>query len=174
MIRRAKCWRKQPRQGSIWPQPSVRRYDAGTSRRRKIEESDQRDEGVFMTRVLLVDDDEMSRDMLSRRLIRRGFEVIFAVDGKQGVEAARREKPDIILMDMGLPVMDGWEATRCIKSDDATRGVSVIGLSARTMSGDRDKAIEAGCDDYDVKPIEFDRLIGKIERLLGLAKIQVR
>jgi two-component system, cell cycle response regulator DivK len=134
----------------------------------------QRDEGVFMTRVLLVDDDEMSRDMLSRRLIRRGFEVIFAVDGKQGVEAARREKPDIILMDMGLPVMDGWEATRCIKSDDATRGVSVIGLSARTMSGDRDKAIEAGCDDYDIKPIEFDRLIGKIERLLGLPKIQVR
>ena len=134
----------------------------------------QRDEGMFMTRVLLVDDDEMSRDMLSRRLIRRGFEVIFAVDGKQGVEAARREKPDIILMDMGLPVMDGWEATRCIKSDDAIRGVSVIGLSARTMSGDRDKAIEAGCDDYDIKPIEFDRLIGKIERLLGLAKIQVR
>jgi CheY-like chemotaxis protein len=134
----------------------------------------QRDEGVLMTRVLLVDDDEMSRDMLSRRLIRRGFEVIFAVDGKQGVEAARREKPDIILMDMGLPVMDGWEATRCIKSDDATRGVSVIGLSARTMSGDRDKAIEAGCDDYDIKPIEFDRLIGKIERLLGLAKIQMR
>jgi CheY-like chemotaxis protein len=134
----------------------------------------QRDEGVFMTRVLLVDDDEMSRDMLSRRLIRRGFEVIFAVDGKQGVEAARREKPDIILMDMGLPVMDGWEATRCIKSDDATRGVSVIGLSARTMSGDRDKAIEAGCDDYDIKPIEFDRLIGKIERLLGLPKIHVR
>ena len=127
-----------------------------------------------MTRVLLVDDDEMSRDMLSRRLIRRGFEVIFAVDGKQGVEAARREKPDIILMDMGLPVMDGWEATRCIKSDDATRGVSVIGLSARTMRGDRDKAIEAGCDDYDIKPIEFDRLIGKIERLLGLTKIQVR
>ena len=84
-----------------------------------------------MTRVLLVDDDEMSRDMLSRRLIRRGFEVIFAVDGKQGVEAARREKPDIILMDMGLPVMDGWEATRCIKSDDATRGVSVIGLRRR-------------------------------------------
>jgi two-component system, cell cycle response regulator DivK len=127
-----------------------------------------------MTRVLLVDDDEMSRDMLSRRLVRRGFEVILAVDGKQGVEAARREKPDIILMDMGLPVMDGWEATRCIKSDDATRGVSVIGLSARTMSGARDKAIDAGCDDYDIKPIEFDRLIGKIERLLGLAKIQVR
>jgi two-component system cell cycle response regulator DivK len=127
-----------------------------------------------MTKILLVDDDEMSRDMLSRRLIRRGFEVVFAVDGKQGIDAARREKPDIILMDMGLPVMDGWEATKCIKSDDATRGVSVIGLSARMMSGDRDKAIEAGCDDYDIKPIEFDRLIGKIEHLLGLAKIQVR
>jgi two-component system, cell cycle response regulator DivK len=112
--------------------------------------------------------------MLSRRLIRRGFEVIFAVDGKQGVEAARRDKPDIVLMDMSLPVMDGWEATRCIKSDDATRSVSVIGLSARTMSADRGKAIEAGCDDYEIKPIEFDRLIGKIERLLGLAKIQVR
>ena len=126
-----------------------------------------------MTRVLLVDDDEMSRDMLSRRLIRRGFEVIAAVDGKQGVEAARREKPDIVLMDMSLPVMDGWEATRCIKSDNATRNVPVIGLSARTMSADRDKAIEAGCDDYDIKPIEFDRLIAKIERQLGLAKIRM-
>jgi two-component system, cell cycle response regulator DivK len=127
-----------------------------------------------MPKILLVDDDEMSRDMLSRRLIRRGFEVIFAVDGKQGVDTARREKPDIILMDMSLPVMDGWEATRCIKSDDATRDVLVIGLSARTMSADRDKAIEAGCADYEIKPIEFDRLIGKIERLLGPAKIQVR
>jgi two-component system, cell cycle response regulator DivK len=125
---------------------------------------------MFMTRVLLVDDDEMSRDMLSRRLIRRGFEVIFAVDGKQGVEAARREKPDIILMDMSLPVMDGWEATRCVKSDDATRDVPVIGLTARAMSGDREKAMEAGCDDYDTKPVELDRLIGKIERLLGLGK----
>jgi CheY-like chemotaxis protein len=127
-----------------------------------------------MTKILLVDDDEMCRDMLSRRLIRRGFEVIVAVDGKQGIEAARREKPHMILMDMSLPVMDGWEATRCIKSDDATRGMSVIGLSARTLSGDRENAIAAGCDDYDIKPIEFDRLIGKIERLLGLAKIQVR
>jgi CheY-like chemotaxis protein len=126
-----------------------------------------------MTKILLVDDDEMSRDMLSRRLLRRGFEVIVAVDGKQGVEATRREKPDIVLMDMSLPVMDGWEATRCIKSDEATRGISVIGLSARTMSADRDKAIEAGCNDYDIKPIEFDRLMGKIERLLGLTKIQM-
>ncbi len=123
-----------------------------------------------MTKVLLVEDNEMSRDMLSRRLIRRGFEVIFAVDGKQGVDAARREKPDIILMDMSLPIMDGWEATRCVKSDDATRGVPVIGLTARAMSGDREKAIEAGCDDYDTKPVELDRLIGKIERLLGLRK----
>jgi CheY-like chemotaxis protein len=127
-----------------------------------------------MAKILLVDDDEMCRDMLSRRLIRRGFEVIVAVDGKQGIESARSEKPDIILMDMSLPVMDGWEATRRIKSDDATRGISVIGLSARTLSGDREKATAAGCDDYDIKPIEFDRLIGKIERLLGLAKIQVR
>ena len=92
------------------------------------------------------------------------------MDGKQGVDTARREKPDIILMDMSLPVMDGWEATRCIKSDVANRGVSVIGLSARTMSADRDKAIEAGCADYEMKPIEFDRLIGKIERLLGAPK----
>jgi two-component system cell cycle response regulator DivK len=123
-----------------------------------------------MTKVLLVEDNEMSRDMLSRRLIRRGFEVVFAVDGKQGVDAARREKPDIILMDMSLPIMDGWDATRCVKSDDATRGVPVIGLTARAMSGDREKAIEAGCDDYDTKPVELDRLIGKIERLLGLRK----
>jgi two-component system, cell cycle response regulator DivK len=123
-----------------------------------------------MTKVLLVEDNEMSRDMLSRRLIRRGFEVVFAVDGKQGLDAARRERPDIILMDMSLPIMDGWEATRCVKSDDATRGVPVIGLTARAMSGDREKAIEAGCDDYDTKPVELDRLIGKIERLLGLRK----
>ena len=123
-----------------------------------------------MTKVLLVEDNEMNRDMLSRRLIRRGFEVIFAVDGKQGVDVARREKPDIILMDMSLPVMDGWEATRCVKADDATRSVPVIGLTAHAMSGDREKAMEAGCDDYDTKPVELDRLIGKIERLLGLAK----
>jgi CheY-like chemotaxis protein len=123
-----------------------------------------------MTKVLLVEDNEMNRDMLSRRLIRRGFEVIFAVDGKEGIDAARREKPDIILMDLSLPVVDGWEATRRVKSDDATRGVPVIALTARAMIGDREKAIEAGCDDYDTKPVEFDRLIGKIERLLGIAK----
>jgi CheY-like chemotaxis protein len=123
-----------------------------------------------MTKVLLVEDNEMNRDMLSRRLIRRGFEVIFAVDGQQGVDLARSQRPDIILMDMSLPVIDGWEATRRVKSDDATRGVPVIGLTAHAMSGDRERAIEAGCDDYDTKPVELDRLIGKIERLLGNAK----
>ena len=123
-----------------------------------------------MTKVLLVEDNEMNRDMLSRQLTRRGFDVVFAVDGKQGVALAHSEKPDIILMDMSLPVMDGWEATRCVKADDATRSVPVIGLTAHAMSGDREKAIEAGCDDYDTKPVEIDRLIGKIERLLSAAK----
>ena len=123
-----------------------------------------------MAKVLLVEDNEMNRDMLSRRLVRRGFEVVFAVDGQQGVDLARSEKPDIILMDMSLPVMDGWEATRRVKADDVTRGVPVIGLTAHAMSGDREKAIEAGCDDYDTKPVELDRLIGKIERLIGAAK----
>jgi CheY-like chemotaxis protein len=119
-----------------------------------------------MAKVLLVEDNEMNRDMLSRRLVRRGFEVVFAVDGQQGVDLARSEKPDIILMDMSLPVMDGWEATRRVKADDVTRGVPVIGLTAHAMSGDREKAIEAGCDDYDTKPVELDRLIEKMQRLL--------
>jgi two-component system, cell cycle response regulator DivK len=123
-----------------------------------------------MTKVLLVEDNEMNRDMLSRRLIRRGFQVVFAMDGQQGVDLARSEHPDIILMDMSLPVIDGWEATRRVKADDTTRGVPVIALTARAMSGDREKAIEAGCDDYDTKPVELDRLIGKIERLIGAAK----
>jgi two-component system, cell cycle response regulator DivK len=123
-----------------------------------------------MTKVLLVEDNEMNRDMLSRRLIRRGFQVVFAMDGQQGIELARSEGPDIIIMDMSLPVIDGWEATRRLKADDATRGVPVIGLTAHAMAGDREKAIEAGCDDYDTKPVELDRLIGKIERLLGTAK----
>ena len=120
-----------------------------------------------MTKVLLVEDNEMNRDMLSRRLNRRGYDVVFAVDGQQSLDVARSEKPDIIIMDLSLPVMDGWEATRRVKSDDALRNVPVIALTAHTMSGDREKALEAGCDDYDTKPVEFDRLIGKIERLLG-------
>jgi two-component system cell cycle response regulator DivK len=124
-----------------------------------------------MAKVLLIEDNEMNRDMLSRRLIRRGFQMVFAMDGQQGVDLARSERPDIILMDMSLPVIDGWEATRRVKADDATRSVPVIGLTAHAMAGDREKAIEAGCDDYDTKPVELDRLIGKIERLLGIAKI---
>jgi two-component system, cell cycle response regulator DivK len=127
-------------------------------------------EGGKMAKVLLIEDNEMNRDMLSRRLIRRGFQVVFAMDGQQGVDLARSERPDIILMDMSLPVIDGWEATRRVKADDATRSVPVIGLTAHAMAGDREKAIEAGCDDYDTKPVELDGLIGKIERLLGTAK----
>jgi CheY-like chemotaxis protein len=120
-----------------------------------------------MAKVLLVEDNEMNRDILFRRLSRRGYVVVFAVDGQQGVEMARSEKPDIILMDMSLPIIDGWEATRRVKSDNAIRDVPVIGLTAHAMGGDREKALEAGCDDYDTKPVEFDRLISKIERLLS-------
>jgi CheY-like chemotaxis protein len=119
-----------------------------------------------MPKVLLVEDNEMNRDMLSRRLSRRGFEVVFAVDGQQGLDLAHSEKPDIILMDMSLPVMDGWEATRRLKSDSASRSVPIIGLTAHAMSGDREKAIEAGCDDYDTKPVEIERLISKMTALL--------
>lgn len=119
-----------------------------------------------MAKVLLVEDNEMNRDMLSRRLVRRGFEVVCAVDGQQGVDSARSHRPDIILMDLSLPIMDGWEATRCLKCDDLTRDTPVIGLTAHAMNGDREKAIEAGCDDYDTKPVELERLVGKIERLL--------
>ena len=123
-----------------------------------------------MPKVLLVEDNEMNRDMLSRRLTRRGFEVVFAGDGQQGMDLARSEKPDVILMDMSLPVMDGWEATRRIKADGTMRSIPVIGLTAHAMSGDREKAIEAGCDDYDTKPVEIDRLLEKIRRLLDGGK----
>ena len=120
-----------------------------------------------MPKVLLVEDNEMNRDMLSRRLIRRGFEVLLAIDGEQGVATAQKELPDIILMDMSLPVLDGWEATRRIKAGDNTRTIPVIALTAHAMAGDRDKAMEAGCDDYDTKPIELTRLLEKIGRLIG-------
>ena len=120
-----------------------------------------------MTKILLVEDNEMNRDMLSRRLTRRGFEVIFAVNGQEGVDLAASERPDIILMDMSLPVLDGWEATRRVKADDTTSRVPIIGLTAHAMSGDREKAIAAGCDDYDTKPIELPRLLEKVEALLG-------
>jgi CheY-like chemotaxis protein len=120
-----------------------------------------------MTRILLVEDNEMNRDMLSRRLQRRGYEVILAVDGQKGVDMAQTESPDLILMDMSLPVMDGWEATRLLKSAPETLDIPVIALTAHAMSTDRDKAIEAGCDDYDTKPIELERLLGKMEALIG-------
>ena len=121
----------------------------------------------MMAKVLLGEDNEMNRDMLSRRLIRRGYTVVFAVDGQQAVDKAKSEQPDIILMDMSLPVMDGWEATRRVKADDATRRTPVIGLTAHAMAGDREKALAAGCDEYDTKPVELDRLIEKMERLLS-------
>jgi CheY-like chemotaxis protein len=120
-----------------------------------------------MPRVLYVEDNEMNRDMLSRRLQRRGFEVLIAEDGEQGVILAAAEKPDLILMDMSLPVLDGWEATRRIKAAPDTRRIPIIGLTAHAMAADRDKCLEAGCDDYDTKPVELGRLLEKIERLLG-------
>jgi CheY-like chemotaxis protein len=120
-----------------------------------------------MTRVLLVEDNEMNRDMLSRRLQRRGFEVLIAADGEQGLAMAAAEQPDLVLMDMSLPVLDGWEATRRLKAAPDTAGIPVIGLTAHAMATDRDKCLEAGCDDYDTKPVELERLLDKIERLLG-------
>ena len=120
-----------------------------------------------MARILLVEDNEMNRDMLSRRLIRNGHEVSIAVDGQQGVEMALAQLPDLILMDMSLPVIDGWEATRRLRANDAARGIPVIALTAHAMAGDREKAMEAGCDDYDTKPVEIGRLLGKIAALLA-------
>ena len=119
-----------------------------------------------MPKILLVEDNEMNRDMLSRRLERKGYEVILAVDGESGVAIARSESPDLILMDMSLPVLDGWEATRRLKDASDTQRIPVIALTAHAMSGDREKAIEAGCDDYDTKPIELSRLLEKITELL--------
>lgn len=119
-----------------------------------------------MPKILIVEDNEMNRDMLSRRLERRGFAIVMAVDGQQGVDFARAERPDLILMDMSLPVMDGWEATRTIKADDALKSIPVIALTAHAMAGDREKAMEAGCDDYDTKPIELPRLLEKIAKFL--------
>lgn len=120
-----------------------------------------------MAKILLVEDNEMNRDMLSRRLVRNGHEVVIAIDGQQGVNMALSELPDLILMDMSLPVIDGWEATRQVRANDATRKIPVIALTAHAMSGDREKAMEAGCDDYDTKPVEITRLLGKMTALLG-------
>ena len=119
-----------------------------------------------VAKILLVEDDEMNRDMLSRRLIKRGYEVVIATDGQQGVDLARSENPALILMDMSLPVMDGWTATRALKDDPSTSGIPIIALTAHAMSGDENKAREAGCDEFDTKPVELKRLLSKMEGLL--------
>jgi len=119
-----------------------------------------------MPKILLVEDNEMNRDMLSRRLARKGFQVVMAIDGQQGVEMAQSESPDLILMDMSLPVLDGWSATRRLKEISTTQSIPIIALTAHAMAGDRQKCMEAGCDDYDTKPVEFPRLLGKIQMLL--------
>ena len=121
----------------------------------------------MMSKILLVEDNEMNRDMLSRRLERRSFSIIIAVDGQQGVELAQSEKPDLILMDMSLPILDGWSATRAIKDNPVTANIPVIALTAHAMSDDRQKALAAGCDDYDTKPVELTRLLEKMNALLG-------
>jgi CheY-like chemotaxis protein len=122
-----------------------------------------------MSKLLLVEDNEMNRDMLTRRLERKGFEVVIAVDGQAGIDMATSSSPDIILMDLSLPVIDGWEATRRIKANPATQSIPVIALTAHAMAGDEQKALQAGCDDYDTKPIDLKRLLGKIGNLLGSA-----
>ena len=132
----------------------------------KTDRSSRNREGAPMPRLLVVEDNEMNRDMLSRRLIRKKYDVLVAVDGRESVEVARSEAPDLILMDMSLPVMDGWEAARQLRANPETRAIPIIALTAHAMSGDREKAMEAGCDDYDTKPIELPRLLGKIEALL--------
>lgn len=120
-----------------------------------------------MPRVLLVEDNEMNRDMLSRRLERRGYEVLVAVDGAEALQRAHADAPALILMDMSLPVIDGWEATRRLKADPATRRIPVIALTAHAMAGDREKALGAGCDDFDTKPVDLPRLLDKMNQLLG-------
>jgi len=120
-----------------------------------------------VAKILLVEDNELNRDMLSRRLRKKGHEVLIAVDGEEGVSMARSERPQVVLMDMSLPKIDGWEATRQLKADGGTASIPVIALTAHAMRGDREKALEAGCDDYDTKPVDFARLLEKIERLAG-------
>ena len=118
-----------------------------------------------MTKILYVEDDEMNRDMLSRRLARRDYEVILAFDGQEGLEKMKSEKPDVVLMDMGLPVIDGWEATTLAKADDEIKSIPIIALTAHALESDRQKAIDCGADDFDTKPIDFKRLLGKIESI---------
>jgi CheY-like chemotaxis protein len=127
-----------------------------------------------MAKILLIEDNEMNRDMLSRRLVKRGYEVVIAVDGREGVDKARAESPALVLMDMSLPVLDGWEATRELRADPATRSIPVIALTAHAMAGDRERALAAGCDDFDTKPIELERLLGKIQALLARWSTSIR
>lgn len=122
-----------------------------------------------VARILIVEDNEMNRDMLSRRLKKRGYDITMAFDGEAGVEAARQEQPDLVLLDMSLPVMDGWTAARHLKDDEQTQRIPIIALTAHALAGDREKTIEAGCDDYDTKPVDINRLVSKIEALLGPA-----
>ena len=124
----------------------------------------------MVPKLLLVEDNEMNRDMLSRRLERKGFQIVIAVDGSEGVTMAQAELPDLILMDMSLPVLDGWEATRRLKAIPQTNAIPVIALTAHAMSGDRERAMEAGCDDYDTKPVDLPRLLEKIQTLLDRKK----
>jgi two-component system cell cycle response regulator DivK len=125
-----------------------------------------------MAKILVVEDNEMNRDMLTRRLQRRGYEVVIAVDGAEGLTMAQSESPALVLMDISLPVLDGWEATRRLKMAPETKSIPVIALTAHAMSGDRERCIEAGCDDFDTKPVEIARLVGKIETLLNRSKAQ--
>jgi CheY-like chemotaxis protein len=120
-----------------------------------------------MAKILLVEDNEMNRDMLSRRLTKKGHEVVIAVDGQEGVGMASSEAPEIILLDMSLPIMDGWEAAKVLKAAEGTKSIPIIALTAHAMAGDRERCLEAGCEDYDTKPVEFKRLLGKIDALLG-------
>ena len=120
-----------------------------------------------MSTILIVEDNEMNRDMLSRRLKRRGFEILFATNGEEGIEQAHAQSPDLILMDMSLPIIDGWEATRQLKASQATQKIPIIALTAHAMTGDRQRALNAGCDDFETKPIELEQLLEKIERYLA-------
>lgn len=122
-----------------------------------------------MSKILLVEDNEMNRDMLSRRLKKKGFDVVIAIDGQQGVDMASSETPDLILLDMSLPILDGWDAAGKLKANPDTEPIPIIALTAHAMEGDREKALEAGCDEYDTKPVDFKRLMGKINDLLGTA-----
>ena len=119
-----------------------------------------------MSKILIVEDNEMNRDMLSRRLERKGYDVVMAEDGKKGVDMSKSDNPDLILMDLSLPVMDGWEATSTIKADEETKSIPIIVLTAHAMAGDREKALDAGADEYDTKPIDFKRLLGKIKEFI--------